>query len=103
MGAKSLGPVTRAPGRAAEPPAGSETLTDAALVADRAIPVAADASPTCACTGGAHSARIVSPFQPLGMRERTASSGGSPGQLRGVAPQAVRSGRAGTSGLRVDD
>jgi hypothetical protein len=45
MGAKSFGPVTSAPGRLAELPPGSETLTEAAFVAESATVVAADASP----------------------------------------------------------
>jgi hypothetical protein len=36
IGAKSFGPVTRVPGRLAEVPPGSETLTEAAFVAESA-------------------------------------------------------------------
>src|SRR2546427_9551762 len=98
MGVKSFGPVTRAPGRVAELPPGSDTLTDATLAADSATAVVADASPICARSGAAHSASAVRIPRRLIMPEPTAKNGRSPSRAAtGRAPQTDRSGRDVTS------
>src|SRR5262249_20575337 len=95
MGAKSLGPVTRAPGRVAEGPPGSERLTEAILVAVSATVAVPDASPTWAQSAGAHRERATATAEPRTIGHLPPQAGTD------LTPQACRSGRD-TSRARVE-